>query len=39
MFVISALVGGGAESGEALLLGVQPDGSPRVIGRWAELAA
>lgn len=38
MFVISALVGGGAQSGEAVLLGVQPDGTPRVIERWAEVA-
>lgn len=39
MFVISALVGGGVQPGEALLLGVEPDGTPRVIERWAEVAA
>lgn len=34
MFVFSALLGENAGSGEGLLLGVNPDGSPRVIGRF-----
>jgi Histidine phosphatase superfamily (branch 1) len=33
MFVFSALLGEGAGSGEAALLGLKPDGTPRVIGR------
>lgn len=38
MFVISALVGEGALSGEAVLLGLNKDGSPRVIDRLAGLS-
>ena len=38
MFVIGALAGESARSGEALLLGVQPDGALRVLERFAEFA-
>jgi broad specificity phosphatase PhoE len=38
MFVFSALLGEGARSGEAALLGLNEDGSPRVINRLVELA-
>jgi phosphohistidine phosphatase SixA len=33
MFVFNALLGEGAGSGEAALLGLKPDGSPQVMGR------
>jgi Histidine phosphatase superfamily (branch 1) len=39
MFVFSALLGQGARSGEAVLLGVNPDGSPRVIDRLDDMAS
>ena len=38
MFVISALLGDSATSGEGLLLGVGKDGAPRVIGRFTPAA-
>ena len=38
MFVFSALLGENAGSGEGLLLGVNRDGSPRVIGRFTPAA-
>jgi phosphohistidine phosphatase SixA len=38
MFVISALVNEPVRSGEALLLGVNGDGSPRVVVRFSDLA-
>ena len=38
MFVFSAFLGESVHSGEALLLGLNPDGSPRVIDRLAALA-
>ncbi len=39
MFVFSALLGEGARSGEAVLLGLNSDGSPLVIDRLADLAS
>jgi hypothetical protein len=33
MFVLSALTGEGSDSGEGLVLGTAPDGSPRVLAR------
>jgi len=39
MFIFSALLGEGAGSGDAMLLGLNPDGSPRVLHRLAGLAA
>jgi hypothetical protein len=39
MFVFNALLNEGARSGEAVLLGLAPDGAPRVIDRLDILAA